>query len=172
MNLAGVIVIFGIIGLSFVVLTGWAGQVSLGQMAFVGIGAAVGGWATASRGWDLLVALPLAGLAGAAAAVVIGLPALRIRGLFLAVTTLAFALAMSTYGLNVQYVDWLPNGRVPRPLVLDRIVTGSEARYYFVVLAGFGLAVWMVTGLRKVMRAACSSVSARTSVALRATAST
>ena len=41
-NLAGLIVIFAIIGLSLVVFTGWAGQVSLGQMAFVGIGAAVG----------------------------------------------------------------------------------------------------------------------------------
>jgi branched-chain amino acid transport system permease protein len=148
-NLAGVIVIFGIIGLSLVVLTGWAGQVSLGQMAFVGIGAAVGGWATSSQGWDLLIALPLAGLAGAAAAVVIGLPALRIRGLFLAVTTLAFALAMSTYGLNVQYISWLPKGRVPRPLVLDRIQTDTEARFYFVILACFAFAVWMVNGLRR-----------------------
>ena len=42
-NLAAIIVIFGIVGVSLVVLTGWAGQVSLGQMAFVGIGAAVGG---------------------------------------------------------------------------------------------------------------------------------
>ncbi len=148
-NLAGVIVIFAIIGLSLVVLTGWAGQVSLGQMAFVGIGAAVGGWATATQGWDLLVALPLAGFAGAAAAIVIGLPALRIRGLFLAVTTLAFALAMSTYGLNVQYVGWLPDGRVPRPMILDRIVISSETRFYYVILVGFAVAVWMVNGLRR-----------------------
>lgn len=148
-NLAGLIVIFAIIGLSLVVLTGWAGQVSLGQMAFVGIGAAVGGWATATQGWDLLIALPLAGLAGAFAAVVIGLPALRIRGLFLAVTTLAFALAMSTYGLNVQYIKWLPKSRVPRPLMLGRIVTTSEARYYYVILAGFAVAVAMVNGLRR-----------------------
>ena len=40
-------------GISLVVLTGWAGQVSLGQMAFVGIGAAVGGALTANQGWDI-----------------------------------------------------------------------------------------------------------------------
>lgn len=148
-NLAGVIVIFAIIGLSLIVLTGWAGQVSLGQMAFVGIGAAVAGWSTSVQGLDLLVALPLAGLAGAVAAIVIGLPALRIRGLFLAVTTMAFALAMSTYGLNPQYVHWLPKGRIDRPFILDRIATGSETRYYYVTLVGLAVAIWMVRGLRR-----------------------
>ena len=60
-NLAAVIVIFGIVGLSLVVLTGWAGQVSLGQMAFVGIGAAVGGALTANQGWDISLALLVGG---------------------------------------------------------------------------------------------------------------
>src|SRR4029453_3709323 len=67
-NLATIILIFGIVAASLVVLTGWAGQVSLGQMAFVGIGAAVGGALTDHRGWDLALAGALAGLAGAGAA--------------------------------------------------------------------------------------------------------
>ena len=45
-NLAAVIVIIAIVGVSLVVLTGWAGQVSLGQVAFMGIGAAIGGHLT------------------------------------------------------------------------------------------------------------------------------
>ena len=49
LNLATIIVIFGIVAASLVVLTGWAGQVSLGQMAFVGVGAAVGGALTDHR---------------------------------------------------------------------------------------------------------------------------
>ena len=61
-NLAAVIVIFGIVGFSLVVLTGWAGQVSLGQMAFVGIGAAVGGALTANQGWDISLALLVGGM--------------------------------------------------------------------------------------------------------------
>ena len=48
--------LFGIVAASLVVLTGWAGQVSLGQMAFVGVGAAVGGALTDDRGWDLALA--------------------------------------------------------------------------------------------------------------------
>nr|MBA2624522.1 hypothetical protein [Acidimicrobiia bacterium] len=48
---------FGIIGVSLVMLTGWAGHVSLGQMAFAAIGGAIGGWVTQSAGYDLAVGL-------------------------------------------------------------------------------------------------------------------
>ena len=67
-------------------------------MAFVGIGAAVGGALTDHRGWDLALAGALAGLVGAVAAVVVGYPALRRGGLTLAVSTLAFGLFVSQYG--------------------------------------------------------------------------
>ena len=78
-----------------VVLSGWAGQISLGQFAFVGIGAATAG-SLATRGnalfGDFFVTLVLAGARRCAlAAVLIGLPALRVQGLFLAVVTFAFA---------------------------------------------------------------------------------
>jgi branched-chain amino acid transport system permease protein len=52
-NLASAIAIYAIVGVSLVILTGWAGQVSLGQMAFAGIGAAVGGALTSKAHWDL-----------------------------------------------------------------------------------------------------------------------
>ena len=91
------VTIFAIIGLSVVVLTGWAGQVSLGQMAFVATGGAVTAYATHQWSVDPVLAFALAALAGAAAAVVVGLPALRFRGFYLAVTTLAFALVATIY---------------------------------------------------------------------------
>src|SRR6478752_2944894 len=87
-NLAAVAVVYGIIALSLVVLTGWAGEISLGQMAFVAVGAAVGAALTARLGWDLALGLLGAGVVGAALAVLIGLPVLRRRGLTLAVITL------------------------------------------------------------------------------------
>ncbi len=99
-NLAAVAVIYGMIALSLVVLTGWAGEISLGQMAFVAIGAAAGGSITARLGWDLSLGLLGAGLVGAAVAAVIGLPVLRRRGLTLAVITLAFSLATTAWLLN------------------------------------------------------------------------
>ncbi|HEV7762700.1 MAG TPA: ABC transporter permease, partial [Acidimicrobiales bacterium] len=88
---ASAVVVFAIVGLSIVVLTGWAGQVSLGQMAFAGYGAGFGAIAFLDLGWDVMLALPVAGLFGAGIAVLVGLPALRLRGIFLAATTLAFS---------------------------------------------------------------------------------
>jgi len=153
-NLAAAIVIFAIVGLSLVVLTGWAGQVSLGQMAFVGIGAAVGGALTARLGWDLSLALLGGGLIGAAVAVVIGLPALRRRGLTLAVTSLAFGLMTSSWLLNRNFfgegtsLDWLPPLRIERPDLFGIISVETETRYYYLCLAGLAIAYAIVRGLR------------------------
>jgi len=149
LNLAGVVLIFGIVGISLVVLTGWAGQVSLGQMAFVGIGAAVGGGVTANLGWDLSVAALLGGAAGAAVAVVIGYPALRRRGLTLAVITLAFALVTWSYVLNRAFFSsWLPPQRLDRPDLFGVIDISGETPYYFVSLVGLALALAVVRALR------------------------
>lgn len=149
-NLAGVVVIYAIIGISLVVLTGWAGQISLGQIAFVGIGAAVAGSLTSKVGWDLFWALLGAGFAGAFAAIVIGLPALRIRGLFLAVTTFAFALATSSFLLNRAFFeDVLPIGDVLRVPLAGRLSVESEARYYYLAVAGLFFAIFVAKGIRR-----------------------
>ena len=86
------ICIYAVIALSLTMLTGWAGQVSLGQFGLVAVGALVAAHLGTS------VPLPLVMLYGGAVtavvAILVGLPALRMPGLFLAVTTLAFAIFM------------------------------------------------------------------------------
>ncbi len=84
------ICIYAVIALSLTVLTGWAGQVSLGQFGLVAVGAVM--TAHLAGGVPLVALLPFTGVVTAAIAVVVGLPALRVRGLYLAVSTLAFAL--------------------------------------------------------------------------------
>lgn len=160
-NLAGLIVIFGIIGVSLVVLTGWAGQVSLGQMGFAGVGAAVGGWATYYMQTDLSLALLIGGAAGALAAIVVGYPALRRRGLTLAVSTLAFALFVSSFLLNQELFgengepplffpgQWLPGFRIDRLPVFGRFDIESETRFYFLCLIVLGLMLIVVRGVRR-----------------------
>jgi len=154
-DLAAVAVIYGVIALSLVVLTGWAGQVSLGQMAFVGIGAAVGASITARGGWDLGVGLLGAAMVGAAVAVVIGLPLLRRRGLTIAVITLALSLTTATWLLDPQVFgsgaqfDWLPPSRVERPHLFGFIDVRSETRFYYLCLIALGLTVLMVRNLRR-----------------------
>jgi branched-chain amino acid transport system permease protein len=148
---ASAAIVFVIITMSVVVLTGWAGQVSLGQMSFAGFGGAVAVYSALHWNLDLSLTLLLAGLVGAAVAVIVGLPALRLRGFFLAVTTLAFAMAASAYLLNIQYFSWAPdpNSVVIRPHLFGGIGLASQRTYYYVCLAVLALAVLAVRGIRR-----------------------
>ena len=146
-NLASLFMLYGIVVVSLVVLTGWGGQVSLGQFALVGVGSLVGGSLMDKAGVPFLPALLLGSLAGAGVAVILGLTALRVRGLYLAVTTLAFAVAFQTVGLNRGIVGFIPN-RVNRPAFLG-IKTEDERAFYYLALVALGLAWWAAAGLRR-----------------------
>ncbi len=154
-NLAAVAVIYAVVALSLVVLTGWGGEVSLGQMAFVAIGGAVGGSITARWGWDLGFGLLGAGIVGAAVATLIGLPVLRRRGLTIAVITLSFSLMTTAWLLNPQFFgegarfDWLPPARIERGDLFGFVDIRSETSYYFLCLAALGLAIIAVRGIRR-----------------------
>src|SRR5262245_29033216 len=146
-----VVLAFALCAVSVVVLTGWGGQLSLGQMAFAGLGALTAaalargmsldvGWhstrviqgtlPTVSFPWTLLL-----GAVGASiVAVLVGIGALRVRGLLLAISTLAFAIAAQVYLFNRPFFT---GGRstvqIPRadigPLELTH---KNRAFYYFV----------------------------------------
>jgi branched-chain amino acid transport system permease protein len=134
---------------SMVVLTGWAGQVSLGQLAFVGIGSAVSARVTLDLQADLLLALVAGGAAGGVTALAVGLPALRLPGLYLAITTLGLAVAASSWLLNDRFFDWLPDERVPRLPLFGRVDIDSPARCYLVCLATLGLVLMAVRSVRR-----------------------
>ena len=85
-------------------LTGYAGQISLGHAAFLSVGAFADGLLTGRAGWPMWVGLPAAALAGAAVALVVGFPALRLRGLYLAMVTLAFAYMMTNAVLTLGFL--------------------------------------------------------------------
>ncbi|MBK5307287.1 MAG: ABC transporter permease [Frankiaceae bacterium] len=147
--------LFGIVGVSLVVLTGWAGQISLGQFALVGMGSAAAGGLIANHNIDFFVALTIGIAAGALTAVVVGLPAVRIQGLYLAVTTLAFGYAVQNYILNTNY--WigehlLPRGQaanILRPVVYGRIRLEDQRNFYFCGLVFFFLSVLAALAFRR-----------------------
>lgn len=144
--------IYAIVGVSLVVLSGWAGQISLGQFALVGVGAAVAGGLAADANWDFFAALASAGIVGAAVAVVLGVPALRVKGLFLAVTTLAFAVNMQSYFLDRRYFGWiLPEeaNSVLRPVIWKRIDVSSDLAFAYLSMAFLVLALFLATSLRR-----------------------
>jgi branched-chain amino acid transport system permease protein len=140
--------IWGMVGVSLVVLTGWGGHISLGQFAFVGVGAVVTANMMVNFNADFFVSLVAAGVAGALIALLLGLPALRIKGLFLAVTTLAFAVALDTYFLNPTYFSWMIPSNVDRPILWQRFDMSSQLVVYYVVLAFLVLTILAAQGVR------------------------
>jgi branched-chain amino acid transport system permease protein len=150
--LASVVVIYGIVVVSLVILTGWAGQISLGQWAFAGFGAAVAGNMAGRHHSDFFVTLVVAGLVGAVAAVVIGLPALRIHGLYLAITTLAFAITVQLYFLNPQYFGSFlptPSQVIQRPYLYGRYSLVGDRAFYYTCLTVLALCLLSVRALRR-----------------------
>ncbi|MDT7571204.1 MAG: branched-chain amino acid transport system permease protein livM [Actinomycetota bacterium] len=137
-------VLYAVVGMSLLVLTGWAGLVSLGQFAF----AAVGAWAAASSGLPFLLAVPLGAVTGALAAVLIGLPALRLRPLTLGITTLLFAAAVPSVLLNRDALGGALPDELSRPLVLG-VSLDSQRAFYFTSVVVLAVVVLAVVGLRR-----------------------
>ncbi len=142
------LVILSVLAVSLVVLTGWAGQVSLGQFALAGVGGAATASLLVDRGADLFVALGLAMAVSALAAVAVGIPALRIPGMFFAVTTLALSVPVATWLLNPTYFESLTPTSIERPHLLDRYELDSPLRWYYLCLAALGATIVVVRRFR------------------------
>jgi len=128
--------------LSFVVLIGWLGQISLAQGAFLAVGGA--GAAITANTLDLPFPFPILGgvLLSIPVSVMVGLPALRLRGLHLAVATLAFGLAAER--------AIVPRFDIANPVALPGYLDSDTARYYLflsLTAAAFALA-WRVSRTR------------------------
>ncbi len=161
------ILVFALCGMSLTVLTGWAGQLSLGQMAFAGIGAML--TATFIRGLSLNIgwgdtrilkagieplptgpAIILAVLITAGLAALVGLTALRAQGLMLAVSTFAFGLAASQY----MYQRPILNGGFGRSVPMLRTTLfgldiTEQKTFYYVVLGVLAVVTLIIARLRR-----------------------
>lgn len=122
--------IYAIAGVGLMLLTGYTGLVSLGHAAFLGIGA-YGNSIMLSKGVPFALSLPLSGLIAGFAGVVIGIPTLRMSGLYLAIATLAFGSIVILVGEKWHSLtggfDGFP---VPHPSVLGVVLEGPSAVYY------------------------------------------
>jgi branched-chain amino acid transport system permease protein len=143
------IFVYAMIAVSLLILTGWAGHISLGQFALVGFGAATTSVLYGRHGWDFLLALLAGVVVSAAVALVIGLPALRIRGPFLAVTTLAFAVTSSTFFLEDRYLPWFVQSSISRPVLWGRLPLIENWQMYLFALAGLGFVMWVTRNMRR-----------------------
>jgi len=141
------VLVFAMIGLSATILCGWAGQLSLGQFAFVGVGALTA-TALVGHGMRYDLACGYAAVAGATAALVVGAPALRVQGPFLAVTTLAFAVASQDWLYQLPVFGKDSIFLLPRSTVLGFVDLKDERQFYLLILLLLGLTVMAVSRLR------------------------
>ena len=122
-----------VVAVSTTILTGWAGQLSLGQWALAGIGGVFGAKLVVSTGLPFWIAFVVATCAGGVVALLLGLPALRLEGSALAVTTLGFGVAASSWLFDQSWFKG--TGFMTRPSYMTPDV------YYFVALAMLALTV-------------------------------
>jgi branched-chain amino acid transport system permease protein len=121
-------------------LTGYTGQISLGHAAFLAIGAYTSAILT-SHGVPFLLALPAAGIVAAAAGVVVGLPALRLSGLYLAIATMGFGFIVEEILARWESLTKGNLGYYVDPAAIGGFVLDTEARFYYLALAVLIIAV-------------------------------
>jgi len=133
------IAIVGAVGLN--ILTGFAGQISIGHAAFLAIGAYATANFTGRLGLAFWAALPAAGLVTALIGMIFGVPSLRLKGLYLAMATLA---AHFIVEFTVQHWDYMTGGVAGMPVAsptLGAFPLDTDARIFYLIYAVVILAV-------------------------------
>ncbi len=144
-----IVLIYMIVALSSTVLTGWAGQLSLGQFAFVGVGV----YATGYYGQQLPypIAVLIGVVWGVGIAIVIGVPALRLKGLNLAIITLGFQLLCTFWLFNTARLNNGAGGtmRLEKRHVFGWDIVSDKAALYWITLVCLVAVAFMVTMFRR-----------------------
>ncbi len=146
--IATYIAVWAMLELSIVVVTGYAGLISLMPFTFVGIGAFTTGLAVSVWGWPFWLAVPLAALTTVPVSVAVGVAAVRLRGLYLAIATLAFAQALGETLFKWGDFTGGQSGHVMRAPSLGALDFSDAFPLYVLAMAVALLLVWMVHGLK------------------------
>ena len=142
------IAILGALSLNY--LTGCAGLISIGHAAFYAVGAIAAAVAGTQWGWPFPLVLVAAGVLGAVAGIVAGLPSLRVRGLYFVLSTLALHFIVLFLLSEYQYRFFDVVGIPFEEAKLGPIALDSPLRWYFFLLPLVALVYWC---LRNTLRA-------------------
>lgn len=134
-NLINEIALISISVMGLNILTGFCGQISLGQSAFMGIGAYVTGILAVRYNMSFLVALPCGALGAGIVGVFFGLPSVRIKGFYLAMSTLAAQFIIPAFISNP--LEFITNGtnslRIPAPQLGSLLFNTPQTLFYVIV---------------------------------------
>ncbi len=127
--------IYGIAALGLNILVGFTGQISLGHAAFFGFGAFASAYFSSKLGLPVAFSIPLAGFATALLGVLVGLPAARLKGLYLAIATLASQFVLQDFFSRAEWFSGGAAGANAGSFNLFGLKLSGDRTYYFVVLA-------------------------------------
>ena len=130
-TLSGIAVI-GTLGLN--IITGFTGQISLGQAGFFAIGAYTSAILTLKLNFPFLIAMPLSGLVVALTGLIVAIPSLRLKGLYLAITTLAFAFIVDHIIVRWTTLTGGPFGMEVPVITVGGFAFDTDIRFYYLVL--------------------------------------
>ncbi|KIX12390.1 branched-chain amino acid ABC transporter permease [Dethiosulfatarculus sandiegensis] len=133
LNLFNLIFIYIVGAHGLNLLTGYTGQISLGHGAFMGVGAYTAG-ILANMGWPFWLCLPMAGLMTAAVGMIFGLPSLRLRGLYLAIATLAAQFILDYAMRNWSGLTGGSSGLIVPAAELGDFIFDSDISFYYLAL--------------------------------------
>ena len=122
------------VGIGLNILLGLTGQISLGHVGFYAIGAYTVGILSTTHGWNFWLALPVAGLIAGAAGAILAIPALRIRGPYLAMVTIAFGFVVEQGAAEWREVTGGWNGLMGIPTPSLASLSFEEEEIAFLVL--------------------------------------
>lgn len=125
--------IYSIATVGLMLLTGYTGQISLGHAAFLAIGSYASAIMT-TKGVPFIVALPIAGILASLVGIIIGLPALRLTGLYLAIATMGFAFIVDEILVRWESLTRGNMGFYLDPLTIGPLTFESERSYYYLAL--------------------------------------
>jgi branched-chain amino acid transport system permease protein len=127
------ICMYSIATVGLMLLTGYTGQISMGHAAFFGIGAYTSAILT-SNGIPFLLALPAAGLVAGVVGIFIGLPALRLSGLYLAIATMGFGFIVDEVLVRWESLTNGNMGMMVDPPAIGPLFFETETSYYYLTL--------------------------------------
>jgi len=125
---------YGIAALGLNIVVGFTGQISLGHAAFFGLGAFASAWINNNFGIPVFFAIPLAGLLTMAVGLMVGIPAGRIKGLYLAIATLASQYILEDFFARAEWFTGGSAGAMASPFSIFGYSMNSDKSFFFVVL--------------------------------------
>ncbi len=126
--------IYGVVGLGLMLLAGFTGLFSIGHAAFLGVGAYTQAVLT-NAGWPFPVAMLVAGALSAAVGVIVGLPALRVKGIYLGIATLSFGFIVEEVFARWESVTGGNAGKTVGSPKLFGWTADTGTEFYFICLA-------------------------------------